>query len=510
MWYKFVDFLDSIVNGVTMYRLLLYYLLSIAAGTIILSIVGDMNYKPIQIAIEMAVIVAACYVINKILAYIFVAPLNPESSILTGLILALIIPPSTANYGILFYLAASGLAMASKYILSIREKHIFNPAAIAVVLTAFGAHQHASWWIGSAAILPVVIIGGILVLRKLRREHMFIVFLVVTALTTAILSVVSGASAIVGLKNMVLASPVFFLGFVMLTEPYTSPTTAKQQMIYGALVGFLLAPQVHLFSFYTTPEIALIIGNLYAYIVSNKTKLFPVFADRFEVAKNILEFKFAPDAELAYKPGQYMEWTFPHKPMDSRGARRWFTLSSSPTEEDISIGIKFYEDGSTFKEAMLSMDSSSSIVAGQLAGDFVMPKDQSKKLVFIAGGIGVTPFRSMIKYLVDTGEKRSVRMFYAASSEDELAYRDVFEDARRELGIQTMYVVTGNNSVVRGRHTIKGKITENLIEQYIPDLEECIFYISGTHGMVEDMTAGLRDLGVHSRNIKTDYFSGYA
>lgn len=502
--------LDRFVDGISMYRLLLYYLLGLLLAATGLSAVGDMHYSAVQIALSAGIAVIACWAINHIFAAIFNAPINPESSILTGLILALIIPPSLQNYGILFLLAASGLAIASKYILTIGEKHIFNPAAIAVVLTAWGPRQNASWWTGTAVLLPFVIIGGILITRKVRREYMVVTFLVVTALTTAILSVAGKTSVGGNLHNLIFSSPAFFLAFVMLTEPYTSPTTKQKQMWYAALVGFLIAPQVHLGHTYTSPEVGLIIGNIFAYVISSKTKLFPVLSGKVRIAADTVEFAFIPGKKLVFQPGQYMEFTLPHPHPDDRGSRRWFTIASSPTEDMLKLGVKFYGKGSSYKRAMLDMDQNTPVVAAQVAGDFVLPKDKDKKLVFIAGGIGVTPFRSMTQYLIDTNERRHVRMLYSARSYNDLAYKDVFEAARQAFGMQTIYVLSDSAEAGQKQFTVRGRINRELIKQSIPDYRERMFYISGTHPMVEDAQIVLSELGIHRSNIKVDFFPGYA
>ena len=142
MWLKSID---KIIDHITMYRLLLYYLTGLIIVAVVLSASGVMQYAAVDIVISAAVLVFACWIINKILASIFDAPVNPESSILTGLILALIIQPNPTGFNLLFMLAAAGLAMGSKYILTYKRKHIFNPAAIAVFLTAIGPHQTADW-----------------------------------------------------------------------------------------------------------------------------------------------------------------------------------------------------------------------------------------------------------------------------------------------------------------------------------------------------------------------------
>ena len=501
---------DRLIDSITMYRLLLYYLIALLAIAIGLSAFGDLHYKPLYIAISALILVAACWIINKVFSYIFDAPTNPESSLITALILALIITPNPTGYGILFLLAASGLAMASKYLITIRKKHIFNPAAIAVTLTSLGPRQTASWWVGTAVMLPFVLAGGMLIMRKIRRERMVLSFFAATFVSTILYSILARASVITSLHSMVFSSSIFFLGFVMLTEPLTSPPTANKQTWYAAIVGFLLPPQVHIFNFYSTPELALLIGNAFAYLVSPKTKLFPVLTQKLKIATNTAEFIFNPGRKFAYQPGQYLEWTLEHTGTDSRGSRRFFTLASSPTEPDLRIGVKFYDKGSSFKEALLDVDQDTLIVASQLAGDFVMPKDPTKKLVFIAGGIGITPFRSMVKYLIDTNDRRAVTLLYSARTEADMAYKSVFEEARSSLGINTVYMVTEGNATVSSPHTVASSITSRLIKSSVPDYPERIFYISGTHAMVNGMQDILSGLGVPKHQIKTDFFPGYA
>jgi ferredoxin-NADP reductase/Na+-translocating ferredoxin:NAD+ oxidoreductase RnfD subunit len=510
MWLKLTDPIDKLIDGISMYRLLMYYLIALIVVAFGFSAVNIMHYNALYIAFSAIILVFACWVINKVLASIFNAPVNPESAILTGLILALIVPPSPTGFSLLFLIAVAGLAMASKYILTIKKKHIFNPAAIAVVLTALGPKQSASWWVGTAAMLPFVLIGGILIVRKVRRGEMVLTFLITTTLATVLLPVSGGGHLISNLENMVLNSSVFFLGFVMLTEPYTSPTTRNKQLWYAAIVGIILAPQFHIGSYYSTPEIALIVGNVFAYLSGSKVKLFPVLFRKQKIASDSAEFAFAMEQPLDYLPGQYMEFTLPHTKIDDRGARRYFTLSSSPTEDHLKIGVKFYDDGSTYKSALLDIDQNSRIVASQLAGDFILPKDTNKKLVFVAGGIGITPYRSMLKYLVDTKEKRDIILLYSARTEEEIAYRDIFDEAKQALGIEIIYVISGRGASITDPNAVAGNVNSRLIKTYITDFHERTFYISGTHEMVESLQETLSRIGIRHANIKVDFFPGYA
>ena len=502
--------LDRLLDRVTTYRLLLYYLIALVLIAIGLSFLGVLHFNGVAIAASTAILVTACWFINKVFATIFQAPTNVESVYITALILALIITPlpTPTLINVTFLLAASGLAMASKYILTIGRKHIFNPAAIAVALTALGPRQSASWWVGTTAMLPYVVIGGILLARRTHRGRMVTSFFVTTLFATVVYTMFGGGNAFSALDKTVMTSAMLFLGFVMLTEPMTTPPTARKQTWYAVLTGLLFPPQVHILKFYSTPELALLVGNLFSYVISPKTKLFPTLQQKVRITRDSLDFIFTPHQKFSYKPGQYMEWTLPHYGMDSRGDRRYFTLASSPTEPDVRIGVKFYKQSSTYKKTLFDMTTKTPIVAAQIAGDFVLPKDQTKKLVFIAGGIGITPYRSMIKYLLDTREVRPITLLYSARTAEDFAYKDVFSQAEHALGIKVVYVVTDQVSGTAGPSSLS-RINADMIEQEIPNYQECLFYISGTQTMVKSIKHTLYQLGVRGHQIKTDYFSGY-
>ena len=508
-----LKYIDWVHDRTTMYRLVLYYLIYLLAAAFLLSEFHYLHHNPYSIVLSALYLTAICWVSNAIFSYAFEAPTNKESSLITALILALIISPANTFAGVLFLTAAGGLAMASKYMLAIDRKHVFNPAAIAVLLTSLGAGQTASWWVGSKPLLPFVVIGGLMLARKIRRFQMILSFVATAYAAAMIYSLIAHGHVGTTLSQITFNSALFFLAFVMLTEPSTSPATAVKQRWYGVLTGLLFPPQVHLASVYTTPEIVLVIGNVFSYLVEPKTKLFPSLVRKNKLSQNVAEFLFDAGKDFSYRPGQYMEWTLPHHESDSRGDRRYLTLASSPTEPEIRLGVKFYHDGSTYKQAMLRMDSDTPIVAAQLGGDFVLPEDRERKLVFIAGGIGITPYRSMIKYLLDNEEPRDITMLYSARTADDIVYEDIFEAARQKLGIQTVYCLTGKKRSAdnkSGKHYRSGAVTPELIRHEVPDYAERTFYISGSHPMVNDLHDALHELGVRGSQIKTDFFPGYA
>ncbi len=505
-----LKFIDDFLNKITMYRLVLYYLIVLLGVAIIFSFFGFLSYNPIALIFTASVLVLVSWISNSVFAGIFKAQINIESAYITALILALIITPVMPSnlMDVSFLIWVAAWSMAAKYIFAISKKHIFNPVALAVALTAFTIGQSATWWIGgSIPMLAFVVLGGLLITRKIQRFDLVLSFFIVALVTIIAFSIQNPISA---LTKTVLHAPIFFLAFVMLTEPLTTPPTKSLRMIYGALVGFLFAPAVHLGSIYSTPELALLVGNIFSYLVSPKGKYILKLKSKEEVGAGTYDFIFRLDKKVKFRPGQYMEWTLSHAHADSRGNRRYFTIASSPTENDLRLGVKFYENPSSFKKKLLVMDQKDDIVAAQLAGDFILPKDEKRKIAFIAGGIGITPFRSMIKYLLDNNEKRSVVLFYSNRTISDIAYGEIFNQAKDQLNIKTIYTLTDKNSVPPSWSGQRGFISEQMILDEIPDYGERLFYISGPRSLVMAAQEVLLNLGLTRNQIKTDFFPGFA
>lgn len=503
-----MEFIDNILNRITMYRLVLYYLAALLVAAVIFGMFGILPYAPADIIFSTTLILAICWIANTIFSSVFEAVTNSESVYITALILALIIRPVayTDAVGIGFLVFASAWAIASKYMFAIGKKHIFNPAAFGVALAALVIHQSATWWVGgNIPLLPIVLLGGLLIVRKIKRSDLVLSF--GTFALAAVIVTTSSRDIFAPIAQTFFHSPFFFFAFVMLTEPLTTPPRQWSQIVYGAMVGILIAPSAHIGSLYFTPELALLAGNIFSYAVSPKGRLMLKLIERRRLAAGVYEFAFESDRPLTFLPGQYLEWTLAHDAPDTRGNRRYFTIASSPTEGDLCLGVKFYDPPSSFKLAFASMHPGDRIAASQLAGDFVLPKNTKRKLAFIAGGIGVTPFRSMIQYLVDRQEARSVVMLYSNKKISEIAYRDVFSRAQDILGIKTVYAITHEQVHFPGAH--QGPIDEALILREIPDYRERLFYLSGPHAMVAAFEKLLHRMGVPGRNIKTDFFPGF-
>lgn len=219
-----------------------------------------------------------------------------------------------------------------------------------------------------------------------------------------------------------------------------------------------------------------------------------IFAGKKPITKDIVSFSFTPPKKPAHIAGQFIELYLPHPNKDNRGDKRWFTLSSSPTEEQLSITTRLAaENGSSFKEALQNLTPGQEVSMSSPMGDFVLPKDPSIPLIFVAGGIGCTPFHSITKYLIDSGEKRDIIMIYNAKSLDDIAFKDDFAFYNKKF-----YTVTGKRISASDILTIVG-----------PTSQTRYFYLSGPEPMVEDLLDDLKKAGVNKKHIHTDFFPGY-
>lgn len=504
-----LKFIDYLLDRLTMYRLVLYVLIALLSVASVLSFIGLIKISYVAIIFSSVFLTLVCYVTNKVFAYVFKVPANVESVYITALILALIISPTTSIFGSVVMFWAGVLAMSAKFILAINKRHIFNPAAIAVLLTGLGLGGYASWWVGTFYMAPAVLILGFLVARKIRREDMILSFFTVSISAGVIYGFLGGNANLISILQRVLfETPIVFFGFIMLTEPLTSPARKNLQVIYGAITGLLITPQFGILGYHFAPEAALIVGNIFSYIFSPNYKLFLNLTSKNKLSKDTYEFNFPKSKNFSFIPGQYMEWALPHAKTDSRGNRRYFSLSSSPTENRISVTVKFYENSSSYKKELLEFQNNSEIVAASLAGDFTIPKDLEKPLVFIAGGVGITPFRSMVKYIVDNNLKCNIIILYSNRTEEEILFKDIWDSAE-SLGLKTLYVLTDVENLPKNWQGPKGHIDEDLIKKEIPDYKTRIFYISGPQGMVKVFEELLRKMKLPRSQIKTDFFPGY-
>lgn len=225
--------------------------------------------------------------------------------------------------------------------------------------------------------------------------------------------------------------------------------------------------------------------------------------DHAEVeAGNIKTFYFMPDAPIDYIAGQYTELYLPHPDPDERGLRRWFTFSSSPTDKLISITTKQMADGSSFKQALFTLEPGTRVKLAEPMGDFVLPRDTTRPLVFVAGGIGITPFHSMFRWLADSDEQRNITFIYGVTNEEEI----IFEDAWQKLGVNAQIVVERPSSAWGGQ---RGRIAVDTVLKLTKLTDDTLVYASGPEPLIQSLESGLEKAGLRSEQLVLDFFPGY-
>ena len=503
---------DRLTDSLTSYKLLYWILWTFIGWGAFASLVGlgSISYKWYQILWSAFFLIIICWLVNEAIARFLNIPKNTESYAITALILALIMTPASNLAGFYVLAGVGAIAISSKYLLTFRRAHVFNPAAFGAFLMAIIFHKYASWWVGTSILTPIIFAGGWLILRKMKRYILVSAFLSVYLL---LMLIHSGNGSLHHDWHLVWATLIetqlLFFAYIMLTEPMTSPTLLERYIPYAVIVAAAYGSLYwHIGNWQPvfTPEQALLIGNIFAFIFAFSPRYPLKLVKKNPEAQEIKSFVFAKPAGFNFKAGQYMEWTFPSSKSDNRGNRRYLTIASSPTEDNLMITLKMPEKRSWYKTALDEAKEGSQMLASRLSGSFTLPENKQQKLVFMAGGVGITPYRSMIKYMLDSNDIRDTRLLYAVNNPQEVAYKELLTSAKRN-SIKTYVVVSNPPSHWGG---LKGYITDEIIKQAVPDYKDRVFYISGPLPFVNAMEKELSKLKISARKIKTDYFPGYA
>lgn len=210
-------------------------------------------------------------------------------------------------------------------------------------------------------------------------------------------------------------------------------------------------------------------------------------------APDIQTISFKKPDTFRYTAGQFIELYLPHDDADQRGQKRWFTLSSAPTRPLLAITTRnFGTKGSSFKKRLFALKPGDHVEMSEPMGDFVLPKDATIPLVFVAGGIGVTPFHSIVQWLSDTDEQRQIQMLYAAENQQELVFLELFR--KYDLELQTI---------------TNERLTAESIVHKAEGVDNKFVFISGPEPMTETLVDQFKNIGFPYERLVTDYFPGY-
>ncbi len=493
------------VDNIGMYRLVSGSLSILAAISIFFGFIGWLPYSGLSQIFSLALAILVALIFNIALAWLLKVPVSHESAIITALILFFLALPEENIFATWPLVAAVAIGISSKYLFTYKKQHFMNPAAFgAAVLSMTGLYTF-SWWAANPTLFIPLLILGILIVMKIRKWVPVLAFVGVSLVIYLAEAMSYGDVFTSSLRTFFMSWPTLFLAFFMLTEPFTMPAKKDAQFLYGGVVGFLSNTSMFSGFIHITPEFALVITNVVMLPWRLRQKLFLSLEAKYKVAKDTYEFVFKKPHGFVFEAGQYLEWMLPHMPSDSKGVRRYFTIASSPTEAQVRVAMKIPEAGSSYKVALNGLDVEQSVIASQLAGDFVLPKTTDMKLGFIAGGIGVTPFRSHIKYMMDSDKKHDSVLYYCVNTKDELAYESLWNEAVDKLAFTYVTVVAKEEVELPCE---KGYVNAEMIKRRTPDYLERTWYISGPPGMVNVYKTLLRSSGVPRNHIKTDFFPG--
>lgn len=231
--------------------------------------------------------------------------------------------------------------------------------------------------------------------------------------------------------------------------------------------------------------------------------------ERLAETADVMSFIFdLGGQQFEYRPGQILHYeldalAFP----DERGNLRHFTISSSPTEEGILMFTTRMR-GSGFKETLRQAPAGYELTCESPEGEFIMGEGETLlRHVFIAGGIGITPYRSILRYSADMGEPLNALMLCFNRSSADIVFRRELEGiARQMLTSSFVNVLTGPEEGWKGE---QGKLGEATLRRLVPDPDGLCFWVSGPPGFVSTCRELLEQIGVTDQSIRTDRFMGY-
>lgn len=528
--------LDQALGRVSMYTLVLAVLGFVTTAAVTLSAVGVLSTDPLALIVSTAVALAATWAGTAAGARLTGARPHPGSWAITGLILSLLLWPGLTPAALATVAVAGLVAGLSKFVLAWRGRHVLNPAvagavAVGLVGLAVPSIGSALWWVGNAALLPVVALGALLVLWRTRRLGYAASYAVPAwALTTAGYLLL-GTPLADAAWWAVSASPIVFLAGFMLSEPLTTPPRRGQRAAVAALVAvgsvlplFVAVP--------LTPELALAAGNVLAFLFGQRRAVVLRLRSA-ERRGTLLDLRFEAARPLRARAGQYLEVDVPTAARDGRGRRRALSLASDPASDEVRLITRVGEHPSAVKAELARLVPGDEVRATGVAGDFLLPgapvipgaprrrgagrrsgRSGVRRLALVASGVGVTPF---LAHLAVPHGGRDVVLVHAVRDAAELPLPEEVPGASLVVAV----VPTGSPGCAPGGPVLRdgsrlpadwvwldGTLeTAGLLAAAVPGLADREVMVSGSPASVSTVRRQARAAGV--RRVRTDTFLGY-
>jgi ferredoxin-NADP reductase len=228
--------------------------------------------------------------------------------------------------------------------------------------------------------------------------------------------------------------------------------------------------------------------------------------EKREVAKGTLMVTFELESdEVDWTPGEYFWVELLDPPYDDeKGARRHITVVTSPTEGVLGLATRIRD--SAFKKSLVEMREGSAVDVEQPKGSFVLPEDTSQRYAFVAGGIGITPFRSMLRYIADKDLDYDITLVYSNRDVESTAFLDELKELESVVPrCRVIFTMTDDPSWEGDTRMLDAEVLRDLLG----DLESFHFMIAGPPPMAKSVEGSLLEAGLSEDQVQSDSFSGY-
>ncbi len=229
-------------------------------------------------------------------------------------------------------------------------------------------------------------------------------------------------------------------------------------------------------------------------------------AEKREVAKGTLFVRFAVEDYPDYRPGHYFWVELPDRGhTDEKGLRRHISLATSPTESGV-VGLATRLRDTAFKRTLAELEVGDEVQVEEPKGSFLLPEDTSAEYVFVAGGIGITVFRSMLRFIADKDLPYRVTLVYSNRDRESAAFLGELEELERQVeGLRVILTMTDDP----GWEGETRQLDADVLAELVGGLEGKTFLVAGPPAMAEGVSESLRGAGLPEDRVLVDGFTGY-
>lgn len=242
---------------------------------------------------------------------------------------------------------------------------------------------------------------------------------------------------------------------------------------------------------------------------SVSSALMCAMVDRREIAERTMAFYIEKPKGWVFKAGQSIDLTLPDPPeTDAEGNTRAFSLASAPHESHLIVATRLRN--TAFKRTLETMPLGSSVRLAGPFGNFTLHNDSKRTAIILAGGIGITPFRSIVLRAAHEKLPHKIFLFSSNRRPEDAPFLAELQALERQ-NPNYRYIATMAN-MDESMHPWSGEvgfIDEDMLRRYTADTASPIYYIAGPPAMVTAMRQMLNQMGIDDDDIRTEEFSGY-